>query len=577
MGGNGRRGPEYYAGKYIVFNTRVATIRSLEPHAIRPRYDGQELINPDALVYDPVTRNIYSEINLSVDTDPLPFMRERWGQDSGDMLNTQTSFYLNDMWTINEHHSVMAGLRVDSFKLEDSVRAVHSYIKPTLRFEYKYDMFGDQKHLFAASLGQFHQMSAMNAYLPFVEKKFGNTSVMMWTGDNITDTRRNQKGYYVVDWNELSDRGNYTLEKSLELSGSQFGNIDKNFRPPTSTEFSLWYRHTFPSGGSIKVSFNNRSWADLYDLFPSEVFEYENPNTHAKSNMIKATLKNCDEWYSRSYNGLELQWDFPITRKVSFGGNYTYSRYLSNQTGYGSSNTAVQGTDNYATGQTLQTPWWFNEAFSRDVVGANGEVLYNFGGRNAWAPMQNQASEFNLGYYLIVNLTQGKARSNFTLRGSYAGSSTNYDRGNIQIGRAIIPGYNTYPGAGANQLDNYRMAYFNQYTGYDTFQNHFTYNLNMPLAKRLSWFLNLNISNIFNHVPRTPYVPAGQNAEATQPIIPWDIQNSATSTTASNWSTASIWNPFRDGWTWTAGNLSRNFVSRSPQLRTISMSTGIRF
>ena len=609
-GGKGRHpgGAGYYAGKYIVFDVGTTTIGQLEPHVLlRPNWEGAML--QDGLIWNPSVFNqstgawtpgyLHSQLNGYLSREAMPFMKERWGSDVGDMRTTTSSIYVNDMWTINENHSLMVGLRADMFSLKDSARTVHSYTKITPRLEYKFDLNGDQRHLFAASLAQFHQMAAANLFWPFIEKKYGNTSWKFWTGAALSDPTLRKSGYYLVGYDDIMNPANYTDEFQYELSGRLFGDVDKNFKPPTSTELSLWYRHTFPNGGNFRVSFNNRSWTDLYDLFPSDVFAWDNPTTAVieRNPRIKATLKNTND-YTRTYTGIEMLWDFPITRKVSFGGNYTYSRYFHNQTQIGSSQQYLEGATTTATGIDLETPWWFNEVFSRDVKDADGNTIFNFGGRNAWQPMQSQAAEFGLGYYLIVNLTQGKARSNFTLRGNYTGGSIRYDYVMINTGRYVLPPgsdgivYNQYPGATAAQLKSSTAAYFGQYTTNDSFSNHFTYNLNMPIAKRLSWFLNINVTNFFHHQPYSSSVPGG-DVGATSILTPWFVPNSATA--APTWQNPN-WiytgngtagqprarNPFIDGWNAETGNVggagsTRYFFKQTSNVRAITMSTGIRF
>ena len=623
-GGNGKLGASDYAGRYIVFDVNRAKISDLEPWVLeRPGYVTvvggvpQPSWLDDGLVWNSGTNSMHPQLNGLLNRNSLPWMRQLYSTPgvTGDLRTTTSSIYVNDMWTIDEHHSLMVGLRADMFDLTDTVRSVHSYTKITPRLEYKFDLNGDQRHLFAASLAQFHQMPAANLFWPFIEKKGGNRSNRFWTGAALSDPSLRKSGYYLVGKEDILNPDNYTIEFDYALSGRLFGDVDKNFRPPTSTEFSAWYRHTFPSGGNFRVSFNNRSWTDLYELFPSEVFEWVNPATSTKQNRIKATLKNVGDYYTRAYNGVEMLWDFPITRKISFGGNYTYSRYLHNQTQISSESYGVPSTEvatnvlisqDPASELRLQTPWWTDEAFSRPVLDAQGNVLWA-PGRNVYRPMQSQSEEFSLGYYLIVNLTQGKARSNFTLRGSYRGGSTNYDYVNVRIGRALIQNgpdhptypnlaYNLYPGASANQLNDATRAYFGQYTTNDTFSNNLTYNLNMPLAKRLSWFLNINVSNIFNHMPFVSYVPGGDvgtNSGIT--LTPWYFATNATSVPTwqnPNWpytgnGTAgqpAPRNPFIDGWnaaTAVVGGNSggMNFYrnNNNDNRRTITMSTGIRF
>jgi len=582
-GGTYSRAPvNRYRGKYIVFDVR-SKISDLEPHVLtRPRYGVDSAANwlSDGPIWDVANNRLHPQLG---DTGAmriwdLPFMNARWGSDVGDMVNVTSSYYLNDMWTINENHSFMLGLRGDSFLLKDSSRTVHSYLKITPRFEYKFDLQGDQKHLFAASYAQFHQMAPMLLYWPFIRTKWGNTSYKLWTGDKVDSSKKtsNGLGYYLVDIEDILNPDNYGITRGENLSGEWFGDVDKGFRPPTSTEYSVWYRHSFGNGGFIRINFNTRTWSDLYDMFPGEVFEFTNPNTGAKSNRLKTVLKNTDDFF-RSYNGLELQWDFPITKKIAFGGSYTYSSFKHNQTSIG---TSAQAFSNSEATPAMQTPWWFDERFSTPVT-VNGETVYNFGTRD-WSQTKKQGSDFKITYYIIVDVSQGRARSNFTLRGGYTGPSTNYDSANVQFGVVKIPPITNFDVDGYNgQLLNQLDVPFNSYTSGETFYNSLAYNLSMPLVKRLSWFLNVNVNNVFNNVPKSPSVPGGMypNTSSATAIRPWALYYSETGIAyQQNWNTATLWNPFRDGWTWPGGNMDGYLNARDRnQRRSISMSTGVRF
>ena len=572
--GTGVRAPVgRYAGRYIVFDVRNSRVSDIEPHVLtRPRNGGDIPTNwlEDGLIFDVATNRLHPQLYGNTHLlEDLPFMNERWGSDIGDMLNVVSSYYINDMWTINQHHSVMLGLRGDGFKLKDSARTVHDYLKLTPRFEYKFDLLGNQRHLFAASYAQFHQMAQLQLYWPFIQTKWGNTNYRLWTGDAV-DPSKKARGYYLVDKDDVLNVDNYGIVRNTTLSGSLYGDVDKGFKPPTSTDIGLRYRHAFANGGYISVAFNTRSWSDLYDYFPGEVFEYTAPDG-AKSYRIKTVLKNTND-YSRSYNGLELQWDIPVTRRIAFGGSYTHSSFKHNQTAVGTQSDPIVNTEDQ---KKLQTPWWYEERFSQPVV-VNGQTVYQFGARD-WSPAQKQGYDFKITYYLMFNVSQGRTRSNFSLRGSYTGPTTSYDRVPIHFGVAVIPPITDFPGSpnASTFLDDGLYVPFNSYTGGETFANHLTYNLNVPLTKRLFWFVNINIENVFNHVAKATSVPGGTSPTAGL-IRPWNIRLDPNRENLQNWNTVN-WNPFRDGWTWPSGNLEGYFNRRNPQLRTISMSSGIRF
>jgi hypothetical protein len=560
----------YLQNPYIVFDVRNTWFSHLEPHALtRPDREGRWL--QDGPIWDTNINGLNPQFDILTAANRtslfngLPRMVERFGSDVGDMVNTMTSYHINDMWTINENHSVMLGLRADSFTLKDSERTVHSYTKITPRLEYKYDILGDQKHLFAASYAQFHQMAPMTLYLPFVQTKWGNTNTRLWTGDAV-DGSKKQTGYYLVNQSDILNPDNYGLIQNTTYSGAQFGDVDKDFVPATAIEYAAWYRHTFQNGGYIKVGYSTRTWSDLYDYFPGEPFE-------PGAARLKTILKNTDA-YDRTYGLFDVQWDFPITRKVVFGGSYSQSSFKSNQ------GTSVSTTDflDLRGGQPVATPEWFDERLSRDVV-INGNVVWSGQGKDTWRVMRNQDPEFRISYYLIVNLTQGRARSNFTLRGMYTGSSTNYETIDLQVGYALV-GSNPNPLGNNTQLNiaNSARVPYMSYTNNGTFYNSFAYNLNMPLAKTLSWFINININNVFNHIPRSIRVPTTTGTVTRPWMVSGDSNDPLNGNgNPNNWSTVGNVNPLRDGWTWIGSDTGNLLTARAPQLRSIVMSTGLRF
>jgi hypothetical protein len=408
-------------------------------------------------------------------------------------------------------------------------------------------------------------MAPMTLYLPFVQTKWGNQQLRLWTGDEV-DASKKQHGYYVVNQSDILNLNNYGIIMDPTYSGSQFGDVDKDFVPATSIEYAAWYRHIFQNGGSIRVGYSTRTWSGLYDYFPGEPFE--------GTTRLKTVLRNTDV-YDRSYGLVDIQWDFPINRKVIFGGTYQYSTYKYNQ------GTGISSTDilDLRGGQAVATPEWFDERFSRDVL-VNGNVVWSGLGKETWRPMQEQDPEFKITSWLIVYLTQGRAISNLTLRSAYTGPYTRYETVPLHVGYALA-GSNPHPmgnNTGLN-ITNTPLAPYMSYTNNGTFYNSFTYNLSMPLAKTLSWFVNININNVFNHIERATSVPTASNAAT---VRPWMISDQASdplngSGNPSNWSTVTTWNPLRDGWTWTGTDTGSFFTNRNRQLRSITMSTGLRF
>jgi hypothetical protein len=567
--------PAYtYAGKYIVYNMNTATVGSLEPQAVdRPNGLPGALANVRLLYDDPIwIKNanpalpgaINTKFGGMIGSNSLPFMRLFSSTVSenatGSVLSDTRSYYLNDMWTISDNHSVMIGVRADQFILSGDKGSLFQYTKMTPRFEYKYDVFGDQKHLFALSYGQFHQMAQLNLYIPFIDRMWDNTETWGWGV-----SPNNHGHYYLVEESDLTNPNNYNVLMSQTNYGSQHNVIEDGFKPPTSTEMSLRYRRSFNNGGYLSVTYVNRSWSDLYDFYPNKVL---NPDTGemiydiyrytsvspqgatTTSNRLRTIMRNTKD-FERTYNAVEMQWDFPLSSKVIFGGWYNYSRFMHNQSNLGSSSQRISGTDSVL---LLQWPEHFDEMF---------------GSREAWAPMLSQTSEFSMRYYFIINLTQGKARSNFTLNGTYWGSSYAYDRVRTRVGYPVVPPLNDFPayGGGSTMNDSFDVIR-NTYTTTDGFSNDLAYNLTMPLVRNLSWFLNVNVYGLFNHRYKAFAVPGGTS---TTSYIPYPIQNSPqpgyVQPNADPWPNGYV----------KGSDVLNSYSGRGGTLRSISMSTGLRF
>jgi hypothetical protein len=556
----------FYAGKYIVFNPARANVSNVDPYMINNRAigalenfpyngitypDGTPLLGLDGKIYDSVTETFHPYIGSS--TNAVPNYTERWGAPHGGIYSTVISFYANDMWTIDNHHSIMIGIRFNHAKLEDdNYQVVDRYGNPTYinwdidrvtpriktnplvnlsaidpRFEYKFDVHGDQRRLFAASFALFSSVSNLSMYSMFTDRKWDNVTRYYWTGDN---TQYAGSPYaYLVDYDQFTDFANYTQLREIDttFSGSYTYELDPNFKPPVTTEYSIWYRRSYDTGGWWKVAYVHRTWSNLYDYFAGTSVSTRNPMTGGWTDRIMTTLKNTTD-FSRQYNGVELSWDIPINKRFSFGGNYTWARQLDNQTVVGrslsgnrdwSDSNYAYASESNATDLVTQTSppwsilWYWDEKFA------------DLGGRSTYMPYVNRNPEFNAGYYIIFNLTQGRAKSNFTLRGAYTGAYEMQDRITYYFGYPNVPNISdpvVTQGNTANRIQGLRNGVdviVNTYTGAPNHYHNLTYNLTLPIVKKLSWYVNINVTNVFNHRPKFWSVPGGTIGD----YVPYDI------------------------------------------------------
>jgi hypothetical protein len=469
-----------YADKYIVFNVPVATARDIDPvgtaywAANRPDL----LARPDDLLINTgYARNIY------------PRMSKRFGPESGEFFVNMRSFYLNDMWSINDNHSVMLGIRLDNFTLGDAtVSSVHTYMKPTFRSEYKWDILGDQSRLLNVSLAQFHNQNQISAFQAVTNsQRLPDSKDYYWTGAAVANARTDGKPY-LVEREDILNENNYTYEYNASYGGQRGARLDPDWKSPTSTEFAIGYTRNLKNGGVWKITFVRRTWSDLYDIFP------DGPGT--ETNIIDGrksfvrVLKNSDE-FEKSYTGLEVEWNYPLTRRFTFGGNYTYGRLMYNLSAYGSGESEARSVSNWNT----HVNWY--------------EFWDKFWDRDEWAPVYNRQPEHVAGFYLTYDLSAGKAKSSIALRGTYTSGRTTYDSFDWYTGYPTSKEFSWLSGMIDYNYD-YNAAFgglnsigqsipFNWRVTDDTWGLSLRYHFEMPLMRKLVWFTTMDMSNPFNH------------------------------------------------------------------------------
>jgi len=536
-----------YAGKFIVFNVPAATYRDIDPvgaaywAANRPDL----LPNPDAnvLTGGRIASNIY------------PRMRKRFGPESGEFGVTMQSFYLNDMWSINDHHSLMLGVRFDNFTLWDSANSnVHSYSKPTFRSEYKWDILGDQSRLVNVSLAQFHNQNQISQFQATLGSlRLPNYSDYYWTGAAISGARQDGKPYLVTK-DQVLDENNYTHMYSTALAATAGAKLDPDFKAPTSTEFAIGFTRNFRNGGSWKASFVYRTWIDLFEILPDAAGTDVNIINGQKQ--LMRTLKNTDA-FEKTYKAFELEWNLPLTKRLTFGGNYTYARLMHNLTQYASGRNEARGLTNW----NSNVNWY--------------EYWDKFWPRETWAPIYNQGPEHDTGFYLTYDLSTGKARSSIALRGWYTGGDVAFDSWTWVAGypnSATLPwlsglvDYGSPSSVPGGFNSNSRGIPFNQRLNDDTWGLTMRYHFEMPLVRRLSWFVTMDMTNPFNHRGINAWFGPGGPGGGTNYLV--DIMGPNGVVNRANDYYKGVW--------FTNSNVEGQYRSYQSG-RSFSLQTGLRF
>jgi len=544
-----------YAGKFIVYNMNYATFNSVDPYGFSRFNTGGRTNEPDdgnepLIAY----RNGEGYGKGSI----WPMMYDQYGSNFAGIYVQQMSYYLNDLWTINDHHSVMGGVRFDQYKVwdGDSGRDIYSYSLPTFRFDYKWDISGDQKRVVNVSWGQFHNMAPVSSWAAFVSKGIRER---IWIGPAGHEDGKP----YLVDYDDIMNPDNYRVI-SDNLSGG-VNKVANDYKGLVTTEFTLGIRLNLDNGGSLRAAFINRSIANDSAYFYNGWVD--NPNGDG-TKVFSRILDNID--VERSYKSLELEWTIPVTNRVDFGGSYTYSRQMEN---------ASVGDSNSPQKSASKSVYYWKEY--------NEQFEYPYWG---WNPVILKQPEHRFNGYINYDLTYGKVKSNAALRFAYTSASPATRSFGYTMGYPVIDGIyinnagNPAPGRPESMPSNTaagytRTVYYNIHrtSGPDSWSTNLIYNVELPVTHKVRWFATITASNPFNHrgkgtgwysidgwvnsgniVPKTIYDQNGN-------VVSWGNQN----------------NPYD------AGGMKSDNVQRSSAglfapnqvqgRRTIGLQTGLRF
>jgi hypothetical protein len=556
--GNPSAAPSAYADHFIVYDVTKAWLSDISPWGVA-KYKIR-----DMPVYAPTTypNRVHP---LLGNADPrYPMVQQRFGESSGEFLTNMTSYYINDLWSINDHHSIQGGLRIDNFELVDGGTKAVGYTQPTLRFEYKWDIHGDQSRLVNVSWGQFHSQIPTGTFRPMIESPGSNTQRRYWNRPNPDGSRGNP---YLVTREELMNIDNYGEIGPQTLYGGMMYRVDPSWKAPISTEIQAGFRRNLFGGGYWRATFVYRTWINDFDFHPepSEMFQPTLANGQLGQLNIRRYMRN-NEGYSRKYTSLELEWDYPIHKRFTTGGSYTFSRLMSN----------VPGTTDAA-----------NDI--GDAPGMNFASYWDWtvGSRDVWAPSVLNGREHYIKFYLLFDISSGKIKSSVSFTGNYASGSPYRDSFTYNFGFPVEfdPRYSqlivgTSGGSRPNTAgtsgfgSNLSIPINLMSTSQDEWYLSMRYLLTVPLARNISWLSTIVINNPFNHRGIGPWFSTSSPQGVT---IPKQLTGNSTTNVAfpyggSGPADPGVWLAYYD----TVSRLNNLYVSRQSG-RSFSVQTGLRF
>jgi len=578
-----------YAGKYIVFNVATATLNDIDPRGVA-RFNvpgnvrfADRVVNGQGAF--PIAQGTTGWGVQSAGGNFLPQVLLRSGTDDDSTYYTYTrAYYLNDLWTINDNHSVMAGVRFDDFNLTRHGSSYYHYTQPTLRMEYKWDIHGDQSRMVNVSWGQFHSFQPTQLFRSQFNTRGSNTRRAYWvTGSStphlveLADLMNPTNYGLQSDWSTPISPGS-TLEGIPSLGTAAAYKTDPNWKAPISTEFQLGFRRNLTLGGTWKATFVYRSFINDFDYFPGDLVTVsaELGGRTLSQRTIERVLKNT-EGYERKYTGVELEWDYPIFKRVTFGGSYTYNRLMSTVPDLTDSSAA--GT---APGMNLDEYW---DYMVGETFGVTGKTR-----RDLWRPSMPMNPEHYFKWYLLFDLSSGKIEQSIAFRGDYTSGSFQNRTFQYRFGfptdwntdwRQLIQGtaggdVGGTTGTGGFGSSRYIWALANSVATNDGWGVNMRYSVTVPVSKRMRLLTIVNMSSPFNHRGKTGGYSVGGGADTL--IVPTRLTTGSGSPVAqysvygvnNDW-TKNVWRP----------NLSNtghngNFAGRQGG-RSMSLEAGLRF
>jgi len=442
---------------------------------------GRYVVFPFGATIDGYT---FNDINDPYVQALVPSYQRIFGADQGDVKNPTDSIYVNDLWTINNSWSVMAGLRYDRMQLKDAkgTRVDSKMISP--RFEVKWDINGDQKRLVNLSYGQFRGLFNARFYRTAVEGRRNNQETYLWTAPG---------GERLVDYATVTNPANYGLLTSF-VSGAMY-DIDRNWKPENNTEITLGFRRSYDSGGYWRATIVHRNWSDLTNVFP----DYRNnlliTDGALGLNTYRRILTN-DPTAKREYNGFEFDFNAPLSSNLTLGGNFVYSSLI--------------GDNVYADGTTFggSAQVWAEQGNFRNRY---QELGYS---KDKFEPVGRltQSRPIAIKAFLSYHIESGRTKSAVTLQADFISGTRVSLVNNITQDPNLLPS-----GVGADDTNHPTSIpnYWNgrgQFSNPDTWHLNLAYSFDIALKGKVHFFTNLTINNLLNSLIPQTVAQAGSGA-----------------------------------------------------------------
>jgi len=508
----------YYDGRIIAYKYNGSPASGTDADAVQMREDMPGLI-PEMDVYS--------------DT----------GSDSP-VKNTSLSLYANDTWTLSDRWTLNMGGRFDQHKVKDRTGTRIDVTTFSPRLQATWDLNGDNRSLVSFSYGVFRGFFGNNILGEFIRVR-GNVVKRYFWDQGSTDPYTRDGANAITGINpaalvniaDFMNPANFTYLYSAMNKDLAYQIPDKHMKPEVTRQAELVYRRAFHNGGFFRASVVYRKTSDLAMMrnvdTPINAVDSNDPGGVPASTYTYLRQLVNDPNAFMVYRSVETEWALPVFSgknwKLDWHGNLTVAREKGR----------YSYTGNHSTFNALFQDALANIGVTQDDVQPYGEMTAPHNTLNSgfmWS--QGNKSGVRTSATLMVNYTQGAPDGSDPVTAYY------YPAGALSaMASQYTQAFTIYPaGIGRRNAQEY-------------FNVSLTWNMEIPLQGKTSFFLTATVNDLFN----SPGLPSyNQRVYTGNPSI-------------ETWSGTRTMPGFSDSDLGAWGN------NRTTSRRSLLLSAGLRF
>lgn len=252
------------------------------------------------------------------------------------------SAFVNDVLHLRDRWSFNLGLRYDK---NDARDAAGSKIADdgtwSPRLAAHYDIRGNGRWIVTASYGKYADKLSEGAAND--ADPGGRQSNLVWNyrgpsinadvnapTDKLVPTDQALKTLF--DWFFANGGTNLRPLRSVSVPGFDSRIATGGIDTPHMTEYTLGFGARFSANGYARVDLVHRDWRDFYTSIINTSTGKTPPFPGTTTRFDMSIIGNSNS-YERTYEAAQTQFSYRITRRLSVGGTYTWSRLTGNLTG----------------------------------------------------------------------------------------------------------------------------------------------------------------------------------------------------------------------------------------------------